>query len=329
MSISTKQLLTCIIAAGVIAEVAFTGSIKHISQTISDVRAQKRVIWAPTLLINGYNFFCIIDMIVTELTFTLNENDCDFGQRWANVIAHCSYLTFDSFILYKTYAISGFNSKVLLGIITVLLHRLVWTLLDLINSGGLWDVVGNQCLYNQYPLSGIGYNSSDVVCDVFSLTISFLYTYKNISDSQSWLERILLFESVIRSAIICSVNFYGIYVYTFVTDGFTIQFFYMIQNYAYSKVINSELFWSQLRKSSNSRASTVKNVVKDSIARASAAIASSTETRRRTMERLRQSSFREDKFVSDESKPRTINRIADENHRKQSTHSQSRSFGPQ
>ncbi|ORY45054.1 hypothetical protein BCR33DRAFT_716407 [Rhizoclosmatium globosum] len=199
---------------------------------MSDIRTQKRVIWAPAILINGFNFFCVMYMIITNLAYTLNQSDCDFGQRWVNVISHCFYLTFDSFMLYKTYAISGFNSNVLLGIIAVLLHRLAWTLFDLIKSGGLWDLVGNQCIYSQYPLSGIGYNTSDIVCDMFSLIVSLAFTYKNISESQSWLERVLLFESVIRSAIVCSVNFYGIYVYTLVTDGFNIAFIYMIQNYA-------------------------------------------------------------------------------------------------
>ncbi|ORY45055.1 hypothetical protein BCR33DRAFT_192766 [Rhizoclosmatium globosum] len=104
----------------------------------------------------------------------------------------------------------------------------------------------------------------------------------------------------------------------------------MVSRVQDSKVINSELFWSQLRKSSNSQASTIKNAVKDSITRTSTAITSTTETRRKTIERLqRQSSFLDDQVASYESKPRTTERITDKIHRKQSTHSQSRSLGPQ
>ena len=119
-------------------------------------------------------------------------------EQFGNSASHYFYLSFDLFVLFKTCVISGFHKGVvgMAGIIFV--NRLCWTALDISRSGGYWDPVGQQCNYYQFPMSGIAYNASDMICDVFCTLVSVFGTSKI---SKSRIAEVILQENCMFHAL--------------------------------------------------------------------------------------------------------------------------------
>ncbi|KAI9351522.1 hypothetical protein BDR26DRAFT_432365 [Obelidium mucronatum] len=209
---------------------------------------RKGVNWTAIIMTN-FNIATLLYMISFFFNmFSLNESNCWGGQFAGNFVSHYFYLSFDAFILFKSYIISKYSNYVLVGTIAVCVNRAGWTILDLMKSGGPWNSEVNMCLYYQYPLSGLGYNSSDMIIDFFSTAVSTVFTYAQLKSNVSRIGAVILQENVVRSFAGLAINSFSMYVNLNWTDPFMVLSAYLIQSYAYTKSLNAEHFWLAERK---------------------------------------------------------------------------------
>ncbi|ORY45148.1 hypothetical protein BCR33DRAFT_716483, partial [Rhizoclosmatium globosum] len=159
------------------------------------------------------------------------KSNCVIGNLFGNSASHYFYLSFDVFVLFKTCVISGFNVWVIVLSGIVFANRVIWTILDIYKSGGYWDEIEQQCHYRQFPLSGIGYNASDMVCDLYCTVVSIIFSWKMLRFSSSGMKELIYQENVLRSFIMLCVNSYAMYGALTITDPFWTLAIFMIQNY--------------------------------------------------------------------------------------------------
>ncbi|ORY43476.1 hypothetical protein BCR33DRAFT_717683, partial [Rhizoclosmatium globosum] len=196
-----------------------------------------------------FNAFCIAYNALFIRSFFLDGSNCWSGQRATNVCSHMFYLSFDLFLLYKTYTLSLHSKVVLVAMTVILLHRIVWTVWDIIKSQGVWDDSAQNCEYVQYPTTGIGYNSADIISDSFCTLTAILLNYKSlvtgpVTDSI----KVIVQENILRSFVVVTVNSFELYAATNWTDPYLTLLAFLIQNYTYARCLNAELFWIEARK---------------------------------------------------------------------------------
>ncbi|KAI8843319.1 hypothetical protein BJ741DRAFT_590559 [Chytriomyces cf. hyalinus JEL632] len=103
-------------------------------------------------------------------------------------------------MLFKSYIASRNHPTVLICIAVILTHRLVWTILDLLSSGGDWQ---GYCAYVQNPLNGVGYNVADIVSDVFSTINAVIFNWNFLKAGRATdIIRVILQENFFRSILI-------------------------------------------------------------------------------------------------------------------------------
>ncbi|KAI9329553.1 hypothetical protein BDR26DRAFT_872333, partial [Obelidium mucronatum] len=202
-----------------------------------------------------FNFWCIAYSSYYICSLFFHHSFCVLGGLISNIISQIFYIHFDLFLLFKTCGTSGYNRYILLGTFAILLNRFVWAFLDIIQSHSY--VESDMCLYYQNPITGLGYNSADMICDAFCTIVSIVFNWKSLYGASFFsMSRVLVQENILRSIIILAVNFFMLYMSASVTDPFLVLCSYFIQNYAYSVCINMELLWIDERQK-KSRASAV------------------------------------------------------------------------
>ncbi|KAI9341222.1 hypothetical protein BDR26DRAFT_860860 [Obelidium mucronatum] len=245
--LTLQNFLILGLMGGFTTEISVTGIITTLHQHFSQPAGQRRISLVPVVM-TVFNFWCIAYMIIFFYAFNLTSYNCVVGELLVNIFSHFFYLSFDFFILYKTYVISRYNTWVFRCICLLFAHRASWSLTDIIKSGGQWDDTANQCNYYQFPLSGIAYNTADLATDLFCSVVSMGFAIKHLKSNMSTIGQVILQDNVVRSIIILSITCYEIYASFMITDPFMIWMSYLIQNYAYTRCLNLEFLWMGARK---------------------------------------------------------------------------------
>ncbi|KAJ3251338.1 hypothetical protein HDU77_005961 [Chytriomyces hyalinus] len=196
----------------------------------------------------AFNIATVIYASITVWSNLLGEDNCVVGQFLAVFFAQIFYVLFDVFMLMKTYAVSAFSPNVLIGCIAVGLYRVSWAIVDIAKSHGYWDPEERRCAYYQYPVSGIGYNSADIIVDVFSTIVALAYNWKHLKTSISQIRKVLIQENLLRSLIILALNSFEIYAALSWTNAFDCTMAYQAQNYIYARCVNAETVFKSIRK---------------------------------------------------------------------------------
>ncbi|KAI9326311.1 hypothetical protein BDR26DRAFT_877513, partial [Obelidium mucronatum] len=219
--IGTSNYVILGVLGGLTGEISISGILASIVLAAQQKKSGRN--WAFIIMTN-FNLACIFYMGNIFYDLYLVESNCVSGQYIGNSSSHYFYLSFDFFILFKSYVVSCFDVWVFRLGFLIFLNRLFWTALDIYSSGGRWDPEIMNCNYVQNPLSGMGYNASDIVVDVFCTIVSLIFTWKHLKSKISRIGEVILQENVIRSAVMLSVN--------------------------NARCLNSELFWMGVRKKS-------------------------------------------------------------------------------
>ncbi|KAI9326310.1 hypothetical protein BDR26DRAFT_877511 [Obelidium mucronatum] len=247
--ISARNYVVLGVLGGITAEVAISGLASTLPQLLyGKTVSNKHSLNYTALIMTNFNVACLIYMFNIFYDLYLSRDTCTLGHHLGNASSHYFYLSFDFFILFKSLAVSNMDRWVFRGAIFVFMNRLVWTVLDLIHSGGHWDPVIQQCSYFQHPLSGLGYNISDMIVDLFCTVLSIAFTWRLLNSKVTRIAEIILQENVIRSAIVLTVNSFELYASMTITDPFMTLVSYLIQNYIYTRCLNAELFWISMRR---------------------------------------------------------------------------------
>ncbi|ORY39840.1 hypothetical protein BCR33DRAFT_719667, partial [Rhizoclosmatium globosum] len=233
-------------------EVAIGGIVSiiifHFSGTTPG-KGSMKINWTSLLMIN-FNISAIIYMGWFIAAWSLDGSNCVIGSILDNAASHYFYLSFDIFILFKTCVISGYNKIVVILAAMIYLNRMSWSALDVIKSGGSWDPDAQSCNYFQFPLSGLGYNASDIITDLFASVVSVIFTLKHVKAGFNKIGQVIMQENVLRSGIMLGVNCFEMYASFKVTDPFLTLMAYMIQNYTYTRCLNLEIMWIGVRRRS-------------------------------------------------------------------------------
>ncbi|KAI9326314.1 hypothetical protein BDR26DRAFT_1013424 [Obelidium mucronatum] len=128
-------------------------------------------------------------------------------------------------------AVSSFHPWVVKGATIVLLHRVIWTCLDLMWSGGHWNPDASVCYFSQNPISGLGYNFSDILVDLCCTIVSIRFAWKHLNSKITRIGEVILEENVARSAVMLTVNSLSMYASLTITDPFLTLVAFMIQNH--------------------------------------------------------------------------------------------------
>ncbi|KAJ3067077.1 hypothetical protein HDU98_009699 [Podochytrium sp. JEL0797] len=149
------------------------------------------------------------------------------------------YLSFDAFLLYKTYGICGGKPLIYRLCVSLIIFRAFWSVWDIIESHGFWDPVGTECIYYQYPITGLGYNGSDIAIDLFCTIVSIAYTRSHLlGPNYGGIGRVIFKENSLRSLITVSINVYLLYASWVLTDPFALWFGYLTQDFVYATCLN-------------------------------------------------------------------------------------------
>ncbi|ORY45096.1 hypothetical protein BCR33DRAFT_193276 [Rhizoclosmatium globosum] len=174
-----------------------------------------------------------------------------------NITSHVFYCSFNYFLLLKTYMVTRQNSVAAYILVIAFLHRLCWTLMDIVSSKGQW--VNHDCIYDQNTLSAIGYNAADILIDVICTGLSVAYSWEFLGSDFTRIGEIIVRENVLRSLMILSVNSFEIYAVCTFTDPFALNIAFSIQNYVYPFALNAELLWLGIRQHSMNTSAGSKN----------------------------------------------------------------------
>ncbi|KAI8826522.1 hypothetical protein BJ741DRAFT_630970, partial [Chytriomyces cf. hyalinus JEL632] len=102
--LSIPQYAFLSIIVGLVIEISFTGII-----TIS-LRLFKKGgsnnFWKIAWLMLFFNVWCIIYMVFFTLSFFAVKENCVVINTMSNISSHMFYVSYDVFMLYKTYAVS-------------------------------------------------------------------------------------------------------------------------------------------------------------------------------------------------------------------------------
>ncbi|TPX50892.1 hypothetical protein CcCBS67573_g10064 [Chytriomyces confervae] len=244
--LSMPQCALLSIIVGLVIEISFTGII---TITLRVLRKESRNFWKMACLMVFFNVWCIVYMVFFTLSYFAVEENCVLINSSSNVSAHLFCVSYDAFMLFKTYAVCKRNKIVLACIVLLLANRAVWSIWDIAKSTGVYDAETDVCAYYQYPLSGFGYNTADLIIDAFCTIVSIVANWAYLFTSFGQLGEVIAKENILRSILILAVNSFILYVNLRVEDLMTILMAYMIQSYTYTRAVNAELFWVEERRS--------------------------------------------------------------------------------
>ncbi|KAJ3071840.1 hypothetical protein HDU98_004731, partial [Podochytrium sp. JEL0797] len=135
-----QQFITLGVTYGLVAQMGLAG----LAASVYNNWHQMKTI---NYIMSLFNIFCVIYQVLAALAMFYYQGvvQCETFQVVSDFSFHLFSVSFDCFMLYKTYIVSGSNN-IVQGVAWVLLaNRLVWSIYDLVKSGGIWDPVNLQC----------------------------------------------------------------------------------------------------------------------------------------------------------------------------------------
>ncbi|KAJ3251339.1 hypothetical protein HDU77_005962 [Chytriomyces hyalinus] len=218
------QSMAFALVSGLTIEISCSGLISAACQFFEDPKL------TYTLVITTiFNISSIVYSSITVWASLLGEENCIMGQMISTVCSQLFYVLFDIFMLMKAYAVSGLHPKVYYSCIAVGAYRVGWAIADIVESHGFWDAEVGSCAYYQNPITGIGYNSADIVVDAFSTIVALVFNWKHLKTSLTQIRRVLIQEN-------CKQRFRQI------------SMAFLAQNYIYTRCVNAESLFKSIRK---------------------------------------------------------------------------------
>ncbi|KAI9326395.1 hypothetical protein BDR26DRAFT_877389 [Obelidium mucronatum] len=189
-----NELFLLNIISGLAIEVCFGGLIAVIAKLLSDQKNRKRekkvhIVASLTILGNIGALGYIASFIV--LVGPMNQDSCIPTNFFSNFCSHLFIVSFDCLVLYKCYYISNRDKWVLRCVSLIVTNRVGWAIADLIQSHGYWDTEDQVCYYVQDPVTGLGYNSTDILSDCFATLAVLVISFKRFSLSSRYIQTMI------------------------------------------------------------------------------------------------------------------------------------------
>ncbi|ORY53568.1 hypothetical protein BCR33DRAFT_710967 [Rhizoclosmatium globosum] len=172
---------------------------------------------------------------------------CLSVQLYANFFYHTIPFTFDTFILYRSWIISGRNKTCCVISIILIGGRLVWGLWDILKSGGQWDEASMSCNFIQDPISLIGYSWVDIICDLFATVVAVVVIARQIGWDFADTNYMTVM-SIFRSSLVASTNIAVMVTGSLSIDPFWVNVAWAIQIYVLCRCLNVEIILPEMEK---------------------------------------------------------------------------------
>ncbi|ORY43499.1 hypothetical protein BCR33DRAFT_766670 [Rhizoclosmatium globosum] len=178
-----------------------------------------------------------------SFSYVSTEKTCQGFGIALNLTSHLFLVSFDVFVLFVTFYVANKDKIVYRLSCLVLLNRLVWAVADIILSSASWDSEAFSCNYNQYEITGLGYNCSDLICDFYATATVLWITSKRFSSS-SQLVRSILEKNVSRSIVIIAQASFLMYASVAWTDQYALAMAWNMQTYILARCVNYDLLFT-------------------------------------------------------------------------------------
>ncbi|KAI8611230.1 hypothetical protein BC830DRAFT_1142072 [Chytriomyces sp. MP71] len=188
-SLTIFQLCVINMIVGLTMEVSLTGLLTTYCRL---VQQGVKNVWKTALIMSIFNVSSLFYMILFFMASFLTETNCIIQNYFVNLASHLMYLSFDFFLLYKTWVIAAHDQHILWGAIVLYLHRFSWSVADVILTHGQWDSLSQQCFSAQYPITGVGYNAADIIIDAYCTVVSVFFTVNLISTSFADVAKVII-----------------------------------------------------------------------------------------------------------------------------------------
>ncbi|KAJ3073413.1 hypothetical protein HDU98_001597, partial [Podochytrium sp. JEL0797] len=241
----TAAYTTALVVSNFFQAMAVENNLRGIFLSIQRMREDPSAKMTPlvVLICNVLSALSAVLFIAGSLATQLN---CFSIELAMNLAYHFFMLTFDGFILYKTYLVTSEARWFLILAGVALLNRVPWMALDFRDSYGEWDFVNEVCIWNQNSTTSLGYMSADIFCDLCATITALAYCSKYFSTNIRQLFVVLATENVLRSffsLLITSISM------ALVRNENPIQVMYFsgVSMYMFAHILNSEFFFFRKR----------------------------------------------------------------------------------
>ncbi|KAI8607199.1 hypothetical protein BC830DRAFT_188667 [Chytriomyces sp. MP71] len=144
--------ITCFVL-GLACENAVSGLVANMVRIAAE-SDKKKYFSTVFNIITIFNLLSIVYNSLFLAHYLLNESNCSIMDFVTNIFAQSYYVIFDSFMLYKTWTVSGYNKVFFFIMCIAILNRICWGCVDLKVSSGSWR--NHHCEFRQNPITGAG-----------------------------------------------------------------------------------------------------------------------------------------------------------------------------
>ncbi|KAJ3063375.1 hypothetical protein HDU98_000820 [Podochytrium sp. JEL0797] len=228
-------------AIGVAAGIVFQMAIAGLTATLISNWGELKLVH---YIMSVFNVLTVLHKIIQCLALHVSYGDsaCELGFKMDNDFSHFYDVSFDVFLLYKSWVVSGYNKWVRILFVLLLLNRCGWTVWDMNSAGGKWDAVDQQCHYYDNALTGLMWNLSDISMDIASTIVSLWSCWDALKTDFGQVAKVIAADNVLRSVVTSAVNLYIIIMGYQSTNPFTSFMTYLIRDWIYVFSLNAELF---------------------------------------------------------------------------------------
>ncbi|KAJ3073410.1 hypothetical protein HDU98_001594 [Podochytrium sp. JEL0797] len=217
---------------------ALENSMRGIATAIGRLQESTNKI-IPRVIIVG-NVLTILEVIGFAWSNFTNASTCFLINLLDNLAFHLFIVLFDTFLLYKTWLLTGKSRFFAALAAVVLAYRIAFGIRDVFTSYGAWDDQLCYCAWNSVPNSANLYMSGDVAADLLSSTTTILISVGFWKSDLRNLFRVLVLENA-TAITLWSIN-QANNDYSMYTAG--------LQAYAFAHLFNLEFYWFKQRSAS-------------------------------------------------------------------------------
>ncbi|KAJ3242411.1 hypothetical protein HDU81_003117, partial [Chytriomyces hyalinus] len=171
-------------------EISFSGLLSIASRFL---QGYFQSVYQVTTIMVAFNIACIAYCVIGLLAWNSVESNCTAVLLSANILSHLFYISFYCFMIAKTLVISDMDPRVAYASIAILLNRFCWATADVVLSPGIW--IDERCIFVQHPVTGVAYNISDLLTDLFCTFVSITWNWNILKSDFSGMMRVIVKEN--------------------------------------------------------------------------------------------------------------------------------------
>ncbi|TPX76704.1 hypothetical protein CcCBS67573_g02031 [Chytriomyces confervae] len=171
-------------------EISFSGLLSIGSRFL---QGHFQSVYQVTTIMVVFNIASMSYCVTGLLVWSSVESNCPSFLLAANTLSHIFYTSFYCFMIAKTLVISDMDPWVAYASIAILFNRICWAAADIALSTGIWSDGG--CVFVQHPVTGVAYNASDLLTDLFCTVVSIAWNWSILISDFSGMMRVIVKEN--------------------------------------------------------------------------------------------------------------------------------------